>query len=597
MVNISFASEENEPEDRVKTRGKGRKWSLLKIFATDAEVRNYIKREKIWAIQNKHETDEGVKIHYRCNLATKKGPQCMCKMYVLQPHTSIESKIYLSGGHTHENARKTEMDDAVQIIVLSLAKKGMKPAAIKKYIEEELPEAKVPNLKCIYNYLHRTNYKKNAEHKVSVGEMVEWFEANSSIPENESTPFILSHECSEPGDKAKFFRFAVTSKILLKNATKSKILHADATYKLIWQGFPVLIIGCTDKRKTFHPIVIGVSTNETQSDFTFMMESVKNGVKKHFNVEYMPNVMVGDAAPAISNAFQSVFPGGKNTIVTCFAHVIANMKKQKLEDKSLDNWRKIKNDITHLQLAPSKAVFEKAQQCFIDMYQEKEPNFCNYVQRTWFNKNSNWYEGVKHFTPSTNNALEAFNAILKRDHTHRKRVTCAAFKNLLMDIIQTLSEKYVRGEKIVHTSVEPSLDDWRQALDWVKLDRHVMVIDSNKSKFDKIYVESSRFGENFNGNKFTKLHIENYTNNIWENFDQYKKVVFSIHELMFSNDFWNKSVCSCPSFYKNYMCKHILGIAMMKKIVKPPKTANTDVIGQKTKRGRKPNATKALLTD
>lgn len=43
------------------------------------------------------------------------------------------------------------------------------------------------------------------------------------------------------------------------------------------------------------------------------------------------------------------------------------------------------------------------------------------------------------------------------------------------------------------------------------------------------------------------------------------------------------------------MCKHILGIAMMKKIVKPPKAANTDVLDQKKKRGRKPNATKALL--
>lgn len=220
LGNISFASDEFEPEKVAKTRGKGSKWSLVQKFASDSEAERYIKHAKIWAKRNQHETDEGVKITYRCNKMPKKDPQCSCKMYLLKLHTSIQSKMYISGEHTHENARKTDMDDPVRAIVLSMTKKGMKPAAIRKYIGEEIPHSTVPSLKCIYNYLHRTNFKTNAEHKVSIGEMVEWLEAKSCIPEYETTPYVLNYECSEPLAESKFFRFAMTSKELLQKGTK-----------------------------------------------------------------------------------------------------------------------------------------------------------------------------------------------------------------------------------------------------------------------------------------------------------------------------------------------------------------------------------------
>lgn len=70
-----------------------------------------------------------------------------------------------------------------------------------------------------------------------------------------------------------------------------------------------------------------------------------------------------------------------------------------------------------------------------------------------------------------------------------------------------------------------------------------------------------------------------------------------MYMVTFNTEDWRKSTCSCPKFFKKYICKHVLGIAIDEKLVKPPKTANTDVIGPKRKRGRKPNAKKALLID
>jgi hypothetical protein len=57
-------------------------------------------------------------------------------------------------------------------------------------------------------------------------------------------------------------RFFVSTRRLLTTAPTSVNIHADATYKLFWQGFPILIDGTTDLDHHFHPFEMAVCTNE-----------------------------------------------------------------------------------------------------------------------------------------------------------------------------------------------------------------------------------------------------------------------------------------------------------------------------------------------
>lgn len=79
-------------------------------------------------------------------------------------------------------------------------------------------------------------------------------------------------------------------------ATFSDKLHADATYKLIWQGFLVLICGTTDMRRHFHPFGVGVCVNERQEDFTFIFNTIKQKALHIFNVQPDFKVLISDAA-------------------------------------------------------------------------------------------------------------------------------------------------------------------------------------------------------------------------------------------------------------------------------------------------------------
>jgi len=62
-----------------------------------------------------------------------------------------------------------------------------------------------------------------------------------------------------------------------------------------------------------------------------------------------------------------------------------------------------------------------------------------------------------------------------------------------------------------------------------------------------------------------------------------------------NGDDWGSSTCTSTCYWKEYMCKQILGLAIrMNKFTVVP-AAKTVPIGQKRKRGRPAKARKALL--
>ncbi len=90
-------------------------------------------------------------------------------------------------------------------------------------------------------------------------------------------------------------------------ASKSTHIHADATYKLIWQGFPVLVVGTTDYDKAFHPFGLAVSSNEKTEDFEFMFKALKKGVELIGKQPLKLSALISDASMAIKNGFKNIY--------------------------------------------------------------------------------------------------------------------------------------------------------------------------------------------------------------------------------------------------------------------------------------------------
>lgn len=440
-----------------------------------------------------------------------------------------------------------------------------------------------------HEYRLKQHRDSNLKPVVSVGDIAEFCEANMRFPGNPDDPFVLSYVTSDISENL-YFRFCITTPFLLEKFTNVRLMCIDATYKLNWNGYPLIVLGTVDRTKRFHPLLYACTSNETSNDYAFVFQSVKDGVKNFFRVSIDPKILVSDAAKAIQNGFFEVFPNAELNIM-CFAHVIRNVRKRPFT--SQQNKQLILADIRFMQLAPFRVTFDMMSDLFITKWADIKPNFVEYFQNEWLGGHSNWLEGAAIYAPSTNNALESHNANIKRNFTLRKRLPLNQFFISMNEMVVSASKKLSTGDQCITS--EPTLTK-NMLSKGVELEVNGLTL--FKAKFEEqkripIYVVPSETCENPN-----KAHYKYLAKKQWTTFDEFIEEGFNkfyiIH--LSQKDWKSSSKCSCPCFFKQNMCKHVIALAVRRKLFEVPKTLNRKMLtNQKKKPGRPKGAAKALI--
>ncbi len=109
---------------------------------------------------------------------------------------------------------------------------------------------------------------------LNLAKFTEWINAHQPDDDLDKV-FVAAFEFSK--DPLQF-RFLLTTNRILRSCPIIKHLLADATYKLLLEGLPVLTIGVTDRLKRIHLLGLVISTNETYLDFAFMFKSLKDAI-------------------------------------------------------------------------------------------------------------------------------------------------------------------------------------------------------------------------------------------------------------------------------------------------------------------------------
>lgn len=149
-------------------------------------------------------------------------------------------------------------------------------------------EVKIPKKRQIYNFFG--NGVSTHPSKFTYADLIELLDNNSECPTDFDKPFVVTYQVKvdkfddhPPGPPIpdKHFRFSLSTRRLLSvMKIHSKVIQADATYKLIWNGNPVLICGITDITNKFHPIMLAVCTCEESEDYQFLFQSIQDGLKR-----------------------------------------------------------------------------------------------------------------------------------------------------------------------------------------------------------------------------------------------------------------------------------------------------------------------------
>lgn len=257
--------------------------------------------------------------------------------------------------HTLE-ASNNKMTDEVRNFIRIQYEKGLKPKAIQDaFIEEKIP---LPPKYLINNELKKLRKLKDGSTAFKVSDLYKLLEDHKPVPEDELAAYVLDFQINDDSEELKF-NFVVSSKKLLRNNVSSDVCNADSTYKLIWQGFPVQVVGFTDGNKTFHPNSISVSTHESQEDYHFVFNALKEGTTAALNEQWHPSTLMCDAAKAISNAFRLVF--GDDIIESmCWFHAKCAMGDQVANLIPKNEQHEVISDIDVLQLSQTPDMFRKA---------------------------------------------------------------------------------------------------------------------------------------------------------------------------------------------------------------------------------------------
>lgn len=331
------------------------------------------------------------------------------------------------------------------------------------------------------------------------------------------------------------------------------------------KGYPVLCVGTTDRNKAYHPIGLAVVMGETEADYKFLFQSTRDVVEKVFGHQYRARYLIADGAPAITNGFNAVFETDDEeeqqpVRIMCWAHVVRNIRP-KLQMVDNQHRHALRSDIDIIQLSTSPEMFATANTLFFNKWKAKNNKtvdaFLAYYRKTWASGGlTGWCEGVAPLLPSTNNALEAYNRVIK---VHiPSRLSVGDFLNeICTKVLKDWSTKHnpdkpnsvTFASRLVLEDSDPVLVE---AFQWsVLVGEQIFILKRNGESRYYTLNNPTKDGHQLTKDS-CKAFLRSLENLDWETFDRFAQMTQTYVEIDLDKLNFMNSKCSCGHYFKNY---------------------------------------------
>ena len=140
----------------------------------------------------------------------------------------------------------------------------------------------------------------------------------------------------------------ISTRNLLQNAfrqqsiTKS-FVAAGSTHKVVWNGFPLHVIGTVDIQQSFHLIAIALASHEDKQSYSEFFEAVRSGVEVAGEQKWICQYAMSDNSMALKNAFIESL--GVEHMGSCWAHLQRGLRKWSRSIQKKANLKLIQQDL------------------------------------------------------------------------------------------------------------------------------------------------------------------------------------------------------------------------------------------------------------
>ncbi|RNA23519.1 hypothetical protein BpHYR1_050333 [Brachionus plicatilis] len=239
----------------------------------------------------------GEKRYYNCSFCSK-------RLYILIYRTSLQVTLYIQDQeHEHEDNDKG-IPTRIKEKVLSLYYDENKNAKdigrwLRKHMNDDY--IKLSDIQ-INNLINRSKrLLAQQDPGKSIENLQRWAESRSAIPDDDDTMFVVAKFYLEPNNVN--FRIFMTTKGLISPTRYCTHAATDATYKLNWINFPLLIAGTTDKARSFHPFGILLSKTLNNQKINYIFQYFRDQWLTESNIGW--NESYANGFPSINNALEA----------------------------------------------------------------------------------------------------------------------------------------------------------------------------------------------------------------------------------------------------------------------------------------------------
>ena len=296
-------------------------WSFKVSSLKEAklEVKKFDKN--LWVkLTRKWRDGIGATVYFQCNLKrNKKFRQCPAKAKLI--YNAGECEFFGSTKHIHVllDERKPVFTKAVKDYVTEAIKLKAKPKDIKKQLQTRglgnFTRRQVTQLKQrLKTKMALEGVIPNTGRNFGTMDLENWCLTRTTIPSTLDQPFVLHYEIGNtfPAHYAVF----VTTRQLLWKLQFLNCLQVDAAHKMLVGKHKVLVAGGSDCARSFHPIMVGISSHENANAYTNLFKALKM-----WHPGWVPSAVMSDGASYITLAAATEFPEAKRLM--CFFHMVS----------------------------------------------------------------------------------------------------------------------------------------------------------------------------------------------------------------------------------------------------------------------------------
>ena len=390
-----------------------------------------------------------------CCCSIKKGCRYRAKGVLEKGPTGEILRIYQRGDHGNHEARGPGLPREVKAFLESNV--TLKPIAAHSLLVTHYPKYNEVELKQVQNYFrnHKTSLK--ATHFANT--MNSWRKFAESRPWSASCPPDAATVIYSNFDDDNF-HIAISTNRLLRAVLEQRkhappYKQADATWKITWEGHPLLVIGTVMWDRRFVPTVFMLSGNEREQDYAAMEVAASQKLRAlaradEMHLAELTPVCCADSAAAIKNgerlANETLGRAHEDgNLLTCYAHMLRGTRK--LAMKHLNGGAKSKESMIGQIVAELRAVhllphgFVNAFDFLMDAWKAKwgreaQTLFVVKFEESWLGVNKRWSRAfVPVGLPGSSNQLERSNRTVKDILDHARKEATSTIGDLADKVV------------------------------------------------------------------------------------------------------------------------------------------------------------------